>query len=514
MICEKEYNPDDVVWRPIEGSSQEIAIDTRAKHTLYYGTRGPGKTSTQLMFFRQYVGIGYGSFWKGIIFDRHYKNFTDIISQSKRFFFQFKDCRFLGGTSEVRWVWETGEELLLRHVSGLDAYDDFHGSEFPFMGYNELTKQPTAEMYDKFMSLNRSSFTPRRDTPKNSKGEYITHDKKPLAQIPLKVFSTCNPSGAGRNWVKRRFIDCCPVGTVHTKEIKVYDPKKQKETIVPITQIAIFGSFKENIYLPAEYIAQLIEDTKNNPHLYNAWILGSWEGTSGGIIDDIFRNDIHIIPRFKIPDNWHTKRCFDWGSTSPFAVVWIAESNGEDVKREDGTVFASQRGSYIVFYEWYGGDDFTTNIGLKMSAKDIAEGIIDIEKMLVDNKWVANTPEPGAADNQIAQKRESDVETIKKKMEDIGVYWTDSDKSKGSRINGLQLMRDMLQSSVTGEGSGLYFMQNCDNCIQTIPYIPRDEKNSDDADSESNDHLYDSLRYGILEGSNRLAQDLNLQVHT
>lgn len=510
----QEINEDDVVWRPIPGSSQEIAIDTRAKHTLYYGTRGPGKTSTQLMFFRQYVGVGYGTFWKGVIFDRHYKNFTDIISQSKRFFYPFKDCRFLGGTSEVRWVWGTGEELLLRHVSSLDAYDDFHGSEFPFIGYNELTKQPTAQMYDKFMSLNRSSFTPKRDTPKNSKGEYLTNDKKPLPPIPLKIFSTCNPSGPGRNWVKRRFIDCCSVGSIYKKEIKVYDPKVQKEVMVPITQIAIFGSFKENIYLPAEYIAQLMEDTKNNPHLYKAWIEGSWDGTSGGIVDDLWKNEVHVKPRFRIPSNWHTKRCFDWGSSSPFAVVWIAESNGEDVVMEDGNIFSSQRGSYIVFNEWYGGDDFTTNIGLKMSAKDIAEGIIEIEKNLVADKWVASTPEPGAADNQIGQKREADVETIKKKMEDIGVFWTESDKSKGSRINGLQLIRDMLQSSITGEGAGLYFMQNCDNCIQTIPYIPRDEDHPDDADTESNDHLYDAVRYGVLENKDRIEKNINFKVFT
>lgn len=284
--------------------------------------------------------------------------------------------------------------------------------------------------------------------------------------------------------------------------------------MVPITQIAIFGSFKENIYLPAEYIAQLMEDTKNNPHLYKAWIEGSWDGTSGGIVDDLWKNEVHVKPRFRIPSNWHTKRCFDWGSSSPFAVVWIAESNGEDVVMEDGNIFSSQRGSYIVFNEWYGGDDFTTNIGLKMSAKDIAEGIIEIEKNLVADKWVASTPEPGAADNQIGQKREADVETIKKKMEDIGVFWTESDKSKGSRINGLQLIRDMLQSSITGEGAGLYFMQNCDNCIQTIPYIPRDEDHPDDADTESNDHLYDAVRYGVLENKDRIEKNINFKVFT
>lgn len=503
-------NEDNVVWRPIPGSSQEIAIDSRADHTLYYGTRGPGKTITQLMFFRQYVGIGYGSFWKGIIFDRHYKNFTDIISQSKRFFFQFKDCKFMAGTAEVRWVWDTGEELLLRHVSSLDAYDDFHGSEFPFEGYNELTKQATAEMYTKFMSLNRSSFTPKRDTPKNSKGEYLTYNKKPLPPIPLKVFSTCNPSGVGRNWVKKMFIDVAPVGTMYEKEIEVYDPKKQENAKVKITQVAIFGSYKENIYLPAKYIAQLTEDTKNNPHLRKAWLEGSWDGTSGGIIDDLWDSNIHSIDKFNIPSSWYIKRCFDWGSSSPFGIVWIAESNGEEFSYNDRKMYYP-KGTYFVINEWYGGEDSTNNIGLKMSAKDIALGILEREKEMSKNGFIKSKVRPGAADNQIGQLREVDVETIKQKMEDHGVKWTLSDKGKGSRVNGLQLIRDRLQASLKKEGKGLYFFRTCTNCTDTIPYIPRDEKNPEDADTEANDHLYDALRYGVIEGSNRIAQKVEVE---
>jgi hypothetical protein len=501
-----QINDDDVVWRPIPNSSQEIAIDSRADHTLYYGTRGPGKSSTQLMYFRQYVGIGYGSFWNGIIFDRHYKNFKDLIVQSKRFFSKFGDCKFVGGTAEVKWVWETGEELLFRHIKSVDEYENFHGFESPFLGHNELTKQPTGELYDRLMSINRSSFTPKRDTPKNSKGEYLTHDKKPLPPIPLKVFSTCNPSGPGRNWVKRRFIDCCPVGTVFKKEIEVFDPQKQKDVIVTKTQIAIFGSYKENIYLSPGYIAELHELTQNDPHLRKAWLEGSWDGTSGGIIDDLWNAKIHKIDRFKIPKSWYVDRCFDWGSSSPFGVLWVAESNGEEVIREDGTKFFAQKGSLIVIQEWYGGDDFTTNKGLKMSAKDIALGILSREEDLIKQGWIESIPEPGPADNQISNVREVDVETIKKKMEDMGVFWTTSDKSQGSRANGLQLMRDMLQSSITGEGAGLYFMSNCYNCLETIPYIPRDEKNPDDADTESNDHLYDAVRYRILHGANRIAE--------
>ena len=32
-----------IVWQPIPGTSQEIALDSRCRHTLYSGSRGPGK---------------------------------------------------------------------------------------------------------------------------------------------------------------------------------------------------------------------------------------------------------------------------------------------------------------------------------------------------------------------------------------------------------------------------------------------------------------------------------------
>jgi hypothetical protein len=65
--------------------------------------------------FRRNVGLGYGSFWRGVIFDTEYKNLTDIITQSKRMYRLFNDgARYLASASELRWVWPTGEELLFR----------------------------------------------------------------------------------------------------------------------------------------------------------------------------------------------------------------------------------------------------------------------------------------------------------------------------------------------------------------------------------------------------------------
>lgn len=119
------------VWKPLPGS-QSLALSCPCNEILFEGTRGPGKTAAQLARFRRNVGVGYGSFWRGVIFDTEYKNLADIITQSKRMFRLFNDgARYLSSASELRWVWPTGEELLFRFGKEADDYWDFHGQEFP-----------------------------------------------------------------------------------------------------------------------------------------------------------------------------------------------------------------------------------------------------------------------------------------------------------------------------------------------------------------------------------------------
>lgn len=511
------------VWEPIAGTSQELALDTRCHHTLYHGARGPGKTITQLMRFRSRVGKGYGSYWRGIIFDREFKNLADLVAQSKRFFSQFNDgAKFLHGASEYKWVWPTGEELLFRHAKKPSDYDNFHGHEYPFIGWNELTKYPTSELYDKLMSTNRSSFDPVRDTPRmyghnggppledeDGTPLYDTTDRKPLPPIPLEVFATTNPNGPGHNWVKMRFINVAKNGEVVRTEVPVFNPQTQTDVIVVKTQVAIFGSYRENIYLPPEYVAEL--ERISDANLRAAWLHGSWDVNAGGAFDDLWKRDVHVLPRFPVPDGWHVNRSFDWGSSHPFAVGWWCEANGEEVTMPDGSTFCPPRGTLIMFSEWYGTQGIGTNKGLKMSAPDVAIGVRDREIALLEHGWTTAQPSPGPADNQIRDVRESDVDTIEKKMADKGIRWTRSDKSKGSRKNGFQLLRDRLEASIKGEGPGIYFMSNCAASITLIPALPRDEDDPDDVDTDAEDHTYDMVRYRVLTSNNRAAKKIKVR---
>lgn len=511
------WTPDNatVIWRPIDGTSQELALDTRAHHTLYTGARGPGKTDTQLMRFRRRVGLGYGVFWRGVIFDREYKNLDDLINKSKRWFYAFKDgAKFLESASSLKWVWPTGEELLFRVAKKPDDYWNYHGQEFPFIGWNELTKYPTAELYNMMMSTNRSSFTPEKDSPCID-GDYYEEtglirfvENGPiyeLAPIPLEVFSTCNPYGAGHNWVKRRFIDPAPYGQLVKNSTQVFDPKTKEEITVTKTQVAIFGSYIENIYLSPEYVAELNSEKDENRR--KAWLLGDWDIVAGGALDDVWNKQTIIVPRFVIPKTWRIDRSFDWGSTHPFSVGWWAEANGEEAQiiLPDGTVktFCPVRGSLVRLFEWYGTKEIGTNKGLKMASRKVAKGIKDIETALLANGWIHTKPWPGPADNQIRNVNDDGTETIELKMQLEGISWLPSDKAPGSRKIGLELVRDRLDAATSGEAPALYIMDCCRAAISILPTLPRDPKLLDDVDTDSEDHIYDEVRYRVLAGTNR-----------
>jgi hypothetical protein len=501
----KKIPEPEIVWKPLPGS-QTICMDTRAKHTLYEGARGPGKTVVQLMRFKMRVGMGYGAFWKGVIFDLEFDHLAGLVAESKKWFGKFGDgARFYDSSSLYKWVWPTGEELLFRHVKKISDYEGFHGHEYPFIGWNELTKHANSNLYDKFMSVNRSSFDPEINTPKNEKGEYLTENRMPLPEIPLEVFSTTNPSGPGHNWVKRRFITVAPRGQIVKTEVEIFNPRTQKNDKVIKTQVTIFGSYRENIFLPPEYISEL--ETIKDLNLRKAWLYGDWDVTAGGALDDLWQSHIHVLPRFAVPESWRLDRSYDDGSSHPFSVGWWAEADGTEAQivlsEDEVYTFCPAPGTLIQIYEWYGTEEIGTNKGLKLSANSIAQGIIEREISMMVNGWIALQPNPGPADNRIRNVNDSEQDTVEKTMSKKGVRWLESDKSPGSRIVGLQLIRDRLENSIKNEGPGLYFMQNCKASIEILPSLPRDEDKIDDVDTDAEDHPYDMVRYRVLKGGRK-----------
>lgn len=443
------------------------------------------------MYFRQFVGLGYGEAWTGIIFDRRYKMLDDIIKKSTRWFPRFKDgARFLRGDG-LKWVWPTGESLLFRHMLRASDYENYHGHEYPFIGWNELTKHPTSELYDLMMSCNRSSFVPEFHSP---------DPDNPLPPIPLVVFSTTNPHGPGHIWVRKRFIDSTDGknGRVVRTTRRVYNPRTRQEEDIVKTQVAIFGSYKENQNLSPEYVAEL--DSIKDPNKRMAWLEGRWDIDAGGALEGVWDRSKHVVPRFKLPEGWTVYRSFDWGSTHPFSVGFWAKANGEEATLPNGLKFCPPRNSLIRCHEWYGTEEIGTNKGLKMSARKIATGINERVAELTVGGWIRSRVLPGPADSQIFAVTEAESDSIASKMASEGVEWTSADKRPGSRKNGLELMRGALENSAEqpAERPGIWIMEHCTAFLETVPRVPRDEDDPDDVDTTSEDHVYDETRYMVL----------------
>lgn len=502
-------DPVTTGWAPLPGS-QTFAMACSCNEILFDGSRGPGKTDAQLMRFRRLVGLGYGSRWRGVIFDREYKNLDDLILKSKRWFPHLAGpkARFLSGTSALKWVWETGEELLFRQIKRPSDYWNYHGQEFPFIGWNELTKYPTKDLYEMMLSCNRTSFLPEVHTPRKEDGTYDTIDGKPLPDITLEVFITTNPYGPGHIWVKRRFIDPAPPGRIQRTVTSVFNPRTGKREDVERTTVRIFGSYRENKYLTPEYVAAL--ENISDPNKRKAWLYGDWDIVAGGAFDHLWQESIHVVPRFIVPKSWRLDRSLDWGSSAPFSVGWWAEANGEEATLLDGRKFCPPAGTLIRIAEWYGSESIGTNVGLRLSSQALAAGIREYENKLRDLGWIQDEVRPGPADNQIYNVIDEGSETIAYKMEKEGISWIPSDKSPGSRINGLQLACDRLESSIDNEGPGLYFMSNCRAAISILPTLPKDENNPEDVDTEAEDHVWDEIRYRILASGNRYATQVKV----
>lgn len=467
------------VWEPNPGS-QTLWLCCPIREALYEGTRGCGKTVALLADFAQHCGRGYAENWRGILFRKTYKQLDDVVSKSKQLFKMiFPAARWLSSGKDFKWVWPTGEELLFRQFAKIDDYWNYHGHEYPWIAWEELTNWAQLDGYEMMMSCNRSS----------------------IRGIPLKVRATTNPYGIGHAAVKNYFIKPAPRGKViaEEREILQFVDGELRRVRALTKRVSIHGSYIENPRLleaDPMYLANIEGITDVNRR--RAWLFGDWDIQAGGALADVWSKRA-VVPRFRIPASWRVDRSFDWGSAHPFSVLWWAEADGTEATLPDGTKFCPPRRSLVLCHEWYGGG--TGNQGLHMGARDVGKGIVSREEMLLAGKWIPKKPSAGPADNQISNVANPGTPTIADEMSAVGIHWEKSDKAPGTRKIGLQLVRDRLAESAKDrpENPALYVMDHCREAIDHWPALPRDEKDPEDVATDAEDHDYDALRYRVLK---------------
>jgi hypothetical protein len=297
------------------------------------------------------------------------------------------------------------------------------------------------------------------------------------------IINGANPGGIGHNWVKKTFINNCK--PMEIRQMSKADGGMRRQYIP--ARLEDNPTLMEN---DPDYADRL--EGLGNPALVRAMRKGDWNIVSGGMVDDLWDDKVHILKPFAIPPSWAIDRSMDWGSSKPFSIGYWATSDGTPVLLMDGKTRTFPRNTKIRIAEWYG-CTANANEGLKLPAREVAREMKVREQAFEWGKRIKDGPADSSifdTDNEI-----SIADDFKKE----GIKWLAADKRPGSRVNGANQIRTLLKAAVTNpkEEAGLYVFDCCRAFIDQIPVIPRDENKTDDVDTDAEDHIWDETRYQV-----------------
>jgi hypothetical protein len=385
----------------------------------------------------------------------------------------------------MKVMFSNGSTIHLCHLQQMKHLQTYQGAEIHILLMDELTHfaEPMYRYLRQRLRLGALQVPEYSSTGIQLKG-----------RLPLAVSGT-NPGSEGHTWVKNSFIDIAgPYAITHMD--------------------------KTNGGMKRQFIPALLQDNptqqKNDPDyadkvqglgdpaLVQAMLTGDWNAVQGSMLDDVWSPAHQVVPQFAIPPQWLVDRGYDWGDTRPWGCLVFAEANGEDVELSTGEYLCPPRGSVIVIGEAYGlkgeADEYGVvkrNVGTSESIHKQAEKIVT----MLSDIGMTNRCLPGPADNAIFKGNadwEAQADLFLKAPGHFS--WLRSDKSRGSRVAGLQRIRSMLRAAKeqNSEEPWLLFMEGrCLNTLITLPTLQQSDKNPDDVDSDGEDHLYDIIRYRL-----------------
>lgn len=299
--------------------------------------------------------------------------------------------------------------------------------------------------------------------------------------LPFILIAT-NPRGELHKYLKTSFVDAAEPDEVFTAPEedggmrRVFVPARITDNYVLMKNDPGYVNRLKGMY---------------SPELVQAYLMGDWSIAEDTAIPE-FSSRHNVVPRFNVPFRWKIKRCYDYGYSAPYSVLWLAEANGDSVIMPNGEEFCPPKGSIIVCGEIYGDKDGKEQ-GLKEDVLVTAKKIRSFELL---NRWNVLT---GPADHSIFSKEHG--RSVHDVFVNEGIKFKPAIKKAGSRINGLALIRQMMWQAhqLKPERAALYIMDSCPRLIRHLKLLRLDDKNSEDVDTECDDHDYDTLRYGVLD---------------
>ncbi len=162
--------------------NQKVFLRTNAIEALFGGAAGGGKSSALLMAALQYVDTpGYSA----ILFRRTFADLSlpgALMDRFRSWMSNYDDIHWNSNTYIA--TFPSGARISFGYLNNQNDYLRYKGSEFQFIGMDEVTEIRESDYRYMFSRLRR---------PANG----------PVSQIPLRMRAASNPAP---NWVRQRFI--------------------------------------------------------------------------------------------------------------------------------------------------------------------------------------------------------------------------------------------------------------------------------------------------------------------
>jgi len=442
-------------YRPT--AKQVLFHASDANEVLFGGAAGGGKSRAIVMDALsrclRYPGT------HAYCFRRTFPELEDTLIREARNCYPKELAMYNAGRHDMTLI--NGSQIHYRHCASIADKDNYRGIEVQWLYFDELTTFEQ-EIYDFLKTRLRA--------------------KKELGIVPV-VRSASNPGGIGHGWVKAYFVDRGRYG--EKIEVGKWSPTLKRSVSHTIQYIPALVT--DNPYIGEEYVTEL---ERKPEALRRALLEGNWDAFEGQVFTEwkdepehyLDRKWTHVIKPFEIPAHWPRFMGFDHGYTKPFSCLWFAV----EPDRKGGS------GRLILYREWYGSNG-EPDKGIRLTPRQIAEGIVDREKEHenLDNIHVERIADPAIFDKS---RGESVAEQMEPVAGRIGVFFEPGDNA---RIAGKMQMHERLRFDESGLPK-LQVFSNCRDFIRTIPVLPYDDRKPEDVSTKAEDHAYDSARYVMM----------------
>ena len=175
-------------------------------------------------------------------------------------------------------------------------------------------------------------------------------------------------------------------------------------------------------------------------------------------------------------------RSADWGFAKPFSIGWWAIASDDH-----GPI---PRGAIVRYREWYGSNG-TPNVGLRLTAEDVAAGIKEREEGeaiaygVIDPAAFAEDGGPSIAERMSREPNR--------------IHWRPADNKRVGRSGAIGGW-DMMRARIGGQDGTprLFVFDTCRDFIRTVPVLQHDPDRAEDLDTDAEDHAADEARYACM----------------